>query len=106
VPGHEILIDKGIIACKGIGYGKVHMIRSDADLADFPGWGCARSETHLSQIRLSDEQSQRHSHRFRGRHRSHGIAGTRIPGAGDLDTESATTKLKDGQEITVDAYNW
>jgi pyruvate,water dikinase len=105
VPGHEILIDKGIIACKGIGYGKVHMIRSDADLADFPD-GAVLVAKHTSPKYVSVMNRASAIVTDFGGATGHMASLARefqVPAI--LDTESATTKLKDGQEITVDAYN-
>ena len=36
IKGYNILIDKGVIACKGIGYGKAFILRKEEDLKDFP----------------------------------------------------------------------
>jgi pyruvate,water dikinase len=105
VPGHEILIDKGIIACKGIGYGKVHMISSDADLADFPD-GAVLVAKHTSPKYVSVMNRASAIVTDFGGATGHMASLARefqVPAI--LDTESATTKLKDGQEITVDAYN-
>ena len=105
VPGHEILIDKGIIACKGIGHGKVQMIRSDADLADFPD-GAVLVAKHTSPKYVSVMNRASAIVTDFGGATGHMASLARefqVPAI--LDTESATAKLKDGQEITVDAYN-
>jgi pyruvate,water dikinase len=39
VKGHKILLDKGTIACRGVGAGPVHIVNSEEDLADFPEGG-------------------------------------------------------------------
>ena len=105
VPGHEILIGKGIIACKGIGCGKVHMIRTDADLADFPeGAVLVAKHTSPKYVSVMNRASAIVTD-FGGAtgHMASLAREFQVPAI--LDTESATAKLKDGQEITVDAYN-
>jgi pyruvate,water dikinase len=105
VPGHEILIGKGIIACKGIGHGKVQIIRSDADLTDFPD-GAVLVAKHTSPKYVSVMNRASAIVTDFGGATGHMASLARefqVPAI--LDTESATAKLKDGQEITVDAYN-
>src|SRR4030067_1785102 len=36
IEGYNILIERGVIACKGIGFGKAYIIRTEDDLKDFP----------------------------------------------------------------------
>lgn len=105
VSGHTILIDKGIIASKGIGYGKVHMIRTDEDLQNFPeGAVLVARRTSPKYVAVMNRTSAIITD-FGGA-TGHMASLTRefqVPAI--LDTESATEKLVDGQEITVDAYN-
>jgi len=105
VSGHTILIDKGIIASKGIGYGKVHMIRTDEDLKSFPeGAVLVARRTSPKYVAVMNRTSAIITD-FGGA-TGHMASLTRefqVPAI--LDTESATEKLTDGQEITVDAYN-
>ncbi|MGO9379566.1 MAG: PEP/pyruvate-binding domain-containing protein [Dissulfurispiraceae bacterium] len=105
VPGHTVLIDRGIIACKGIGHGKVYIIRSDTDLADFPE-GAVLVAKHTSPRYVSVMNKASAIVTDSGGATGHMASLARefqVPAI--LDTESATTKLKEGQEITVDAYN-
>ncbi len=105
VSGHTILIDKGIIASKGIGYGKVHMIRTDEDLKNFPeGAVLVARRTSPKYVAVMNRTSAIITD-FGGA-TGHMASLTRefqVPAI--LDTESATEKLSEGQEITVDAYN-
>ncbi|HMK56739.1 MAG TPA: PEP/pyruvate-binding domain-containing protein [Dissulfurispiraceae bacterium] len=103
--GHTVLIDKGIIACKGIGFGKVHMVRSDADLADFPD-GAVLVAKHTSPRYVSVMNKASAIVTDFGGATGHMASLARefqVPAL--LDTESATSKLRDGLEITVDSYN-
>jgi pyruvate,water dikinase len=105
VPGHEILIDKGIIACKGIGSGKVRKIKSDSDLTDFPE-GAVLVARHTSPKYVSVMNKAAAIVTDFGGATGHMASLARefqVPAI--LDTEGATLKLEDGQEITVDAYN-
>src|SRR5208283_3122395 len=36
IKGHTILIERGSIACKGVGFGKAYIVRTDDDLKNFP----------------------------------------------------------------------
>ena len=36
IDGFNIILDKGVIACKGVGFGKAFILKDDADLTDFP----------------------------------------------------------------------
>ena len=105
VPGHTILLDKGIIASKGIGYGRVHKIRSDEDLKNFPE-GAVLVARHTSPKYVAVMNRASAIVTDFGGATGHMASLTRefqIPAI--LDTEFATEKLSDGQEITVDAYN-
>ncbi|HTZ18285.1 MAG TPA: PEP/pyruvate-binding domain-containing protein [Dissulfurispiraceae bacterium] len=105
VPGHTILIDKGIIASKGVGYGKVRIIRTDEDLKDFPdGAVLVARRTSPKYVSVMNKTSAIITD-FGGA-TGHMASLTRefqVPSI--LDTESATSILTEGQEVTVDAYN-
>lgn len=47
VEGYNILINKGIIPCKGIGFGKAYIVRTDEDLKNFPE-GAVLVAKHIS----------------------------------------------------------
>jgi pyruvate, water dikinase len=105
VPGHTILIDKGIIASKGIGFGRVHIVRSDDDLKDFPV-GAVLVARHTSPKYVAVMNKTSAIVTDFGGATGHMASLTRefqIPAI--LDTEYATERLTEGQEITVDAYN-
>ncbi|HMK60183.1 MAG TPA: PEP/pyruvate-binding domain-containing protein [Dissulfurispiraceae bacterium] len=105
VAGYTLLIDKGIIACKGIGYGKVHLVRSDTDLDDFPE-GAVLVAKHTSPRYVSVMNRASAIVTDFGGATGHMASLARefqVPAL--LDTESATAKLRNGMEITVDSYN-
>lgn len=105
IEGHTILLEKGIIACKGIGYGKAFVLKKEADLKDFPeGSVLVVRHTSTRYVTVMNKASAIITD----------IGGTtghmaslsreyRVPTI--LDTETATTAIRDGQEITVDAFN-
>ncbi|NTW65572.1 MAG: phosphoenolpyruvate synthase, partial [Nitrospirae bacterium] len=105
VEGYTVLLDTGIIACKGIGHGKAFVLRDPADLVKFPQ-GAVLVARHTSPkfVTIMDRASAIITDLG-------GVTGHmaslareyRIPTI--LDMEIATSTIKDGQEITVDAIN-
>lgn len=105
IQGYEILIDKGVVACKGVGYGEVFIIKEDEDLQQFPDNAvlvARRSSTKFVTVMnkasaiITDVGSAT----------GHMASLTReynVPAI--LDTGNATAVFTNGQEITVDAIN-
>ncbi len=105
IEGRRIIIEKGIIACRGIGYGTAFILKHEDELDTVPE-GAVLVAKHTStrfvtvmgrvQAILTDVG---------------GIAGHMASLAREygvptiVDTEVATSLLLPGQEITVDAYN-
>jgi pyruvate,water dikinase len=105
VPGFNILINHGIIACKGIGYGRVHIIGIDDDLKEFPD-GAVLVARHTSPKYVTVMKKAAAIVTDFGGATGHMASLARefqVPAI--LDTENGTGILKNGQEITVDAYN-
>lgn len=105
IKGYNILIDKGVIACKGIGYGKAFILRKEEDLKDFPK-GAVLVAKHTSTKFVTVMNKASAIITDVGGTTGHMASLTRefqVPAI--LDTEIATDVLKDGQEITVDAMN-
>ncbi|MDI6889573.1 MAG: PEP/pyruvate-binding domain-containing protein [Thermodesulfovibrionales bacterium] len=105
VAGYNILIDKGIIACKGIGFGKAYIVRTEEDLENFPeGAVLVAKHTSAKYVTVMNKASAIITD-------VGGTAGHMASLAREfqvptiLDTEIATEILKDRQEITVDAIN-
>lgn len=103
--GHKILIDKGQIACKGIGAGKVFFINKEEDLEKFPE-GAVLVAKHTSprfvtvmnkaSAIVSDVGSPTG-------HMSSLAREYKIPTL--LNTETAMKTLEADKEVTVDAVN-
>ena len=105
VKGYNILIDKGVIACKGIGSGNVHIVRDDEDLKAFPEKAIlVARHTSPKYVTVMNKASAIVTD-FGGAtgHMASLAREFQIPTI--LDTEMATEVLKNGQEITVDAFN-
>jgi len=105
VSGYKVLIDKGVIACKGIGYGNVHIVRDDEDLKKFPDKAVLVAR-HTSPKYVTVMNKASAIITDLGGATGHMASLARefqIPTI--LDTEMATEVLKNGQEITVDAFN-
>ncbi len=105
IGGYNILIDKGAIACKGIGFGKAYIIRTGEDLKNFPE-GAVLVAKHTSTKYVTVMKKARALITDVGGTAGHMASLTRefqVPTI--LDTEVATDIIKDGQELTVDAIN-
>lgn len=105
VKGYDILINKGIIACKGIGFGKVHIVKTDEDLKNFPD-GAILTVRHTSPKYVTVMNRASAIITDFGGQTGHMASLARefeVPTI--LNTEIGTEILKNGQEITVDAYN-
>ncbi len=105
VAGRRILIAKGILACKGVGAGRVAIVRTDEEVAGFPagavlvarttGTGLAAALPRAAAL-VTDVGSA-------AGHLASLAREYRVPAL--LDTEIATTVLAAGSEVTVDAYH-
>ncbi len=105
VHGQNILINKGAIACKGIAFGIVHIVKTDEDLKNFP-------DNAILVVRHTSPKYVTVMNRaaaiitdFGGTtgHMASLAREFQVPAI--LDTEVATEIFKNGQEITVDAIN-
>ncbi len=105
IEGYNILIDKGIIACKGVGFGKAYIVRTDEDIKNFPeGAVLVGKHTSTKFVTVMNKTSAIITD----------IGGATVHMASlarefnvptIVDTEVATEIIKNGQEITVDAIN-
>jgi len=105
IEGYNILIDRGVIACKGIGFGKAYIIRTEDDLKDFPD-GAVLVAKHTSTKYVTVMNKAKAIITDVGGATGHMASLTRefqVPTI--LDTETAMNIIKDGQELTVDAIN-
>ena len=105
VEGFPLLIEKGIIASRGIGCGRVHIVKSDSDLADFPDGGVLVSRTTSTKFVTVMERASAIVTDVGGAtgHMSSLAREYHLPAI--LDTDFGTRVLKQGQEVTVDAIN-
>ncbi len=105
VEGCNILIDKGIIACKGIGYGKAFILKDEEDLKNFPeGYVLVAKNTSTKFVTIMNKASAIVTDVGSAAGHLASLAKEyNVPTI--IDTELATTLLKEGQEITVDAIN-
>ena len=105
VAGRRILIDKGIVACKGVGAGPVAIVRTDEDAAGFPAGAVLVARTTATGLAaalpraaalVTDVGSA-------AGHLASLAREYRIPAL--LDTGIATAVLAAGVEVTVDAFH-
>lgn len=105
IPGYEIKLSRGVIACKGIGFGPVHFVRLDEDLQTFPDGGVlVAKHTSTKFVTVMDRASAIITDV--GATTGHMASLAReyqVPTI--LDTETATSTLKPGEFVTVDAVN-
>lgn len=105
VAGYDVLIDKGVIACKGIGAGRVHIVLTDEDLKDFPDNAVlVARHTSPKYVTVMNRTSAIVTD-FGGStgHMASLAREFQVPAI--LNTEIGTKLLQAGQEITVDAFN-
>ena len=105
VEGYPVLIDKGVIASRGIGFGKAHIVRNDRDLDDFPDGGVLVSRTTSTKFVTVMERASAVITDVGGAtgHMASLAREYHLPAI--LDTDIATRVLEQGQEVTVDAIN-
>jgi pyruvate, water dikinase len=102
---YNVILDKGVIACKGVGFGKVFLLKEEEDLKNFPE-GAVLVAHHTSPKFVTVMNKAAAIITDVGSVTGHMASLSRenqIPTI--LDTEVSTTILRDGQEITVDAIN-
>ncbi|MDI6789798.1 MAG: PEP/pyruvate-binding domain-containing protein [Thermodesulfobacteriota bacterium] len=104
-PGYKVLIDKGQIACKGVGAGKVYLIAREEDLKNFPeGSVLVAKHTSPKFVTVMNKASAIITDvGSRTGHMASLAREYKVPAI--LNTEIAMKTLKAGQEITVDAIN-
>ncbi|MBI4844353.1 MAG: phosphoenolpyruvate synthase [Nitrospirae bacterium] len=105
IEGFNILIDKGVIACKGIGAGNAFVIRNEDDLKNFPE-GAVLVAKHTSTKFVTVMNKASAIITDVGGATGHMASISReyqVPTI--LDAGTATSVIRNGQEITVDAVN-
>ncbi len=105
IDGYSILLDKGIIACKGVGFGKAFILQDEENLKDFPEGGVLIAR-HTSPKFVTVMNKASAIITDVGSATGHMASLSReyqVPTI--LDTEVATRIIRNGQEITVDAIN-
>lgn len=102
---YKILLDKGVIACKGVGYGKAFIVRDENDLEGFPE-AAVLVARHTSTRFVTVMNKASAIVTDIGGAAGHMASISReyqVPTI--VDCEQATAVIKNGQEITVDAIN-
>lgn len=103
--GYRVLIDKGVIACRGVGTGRAFIVRSEEDLASFPEGGILVAR-HTSTRYVTVMEKAAAILTDIGGATGHMASLTREYGVpAILDTGNATSVIRHEQEITVDAIN-
>ncbi|MBF0537372.1 MAG: hypothetical protein HQL03_03860 [Nitrospirae bacterium] len=105
IEGYKVLIDRGLIACKGVGHGKAYVLKSEDDLINVPD-GAVLIARHTSPKFVTVMNKVRAIVTDVGGTTGHMASLAReyqIPTI--LDTELATVTIKHDSEITVDAIN-
>ncbi|KJU83272.1 pyruvate, water dikinase [Candidatus Magnetobacterium bavaricum] len=105
IEGHKVLLDRGIIACKGVGHGKAYIVRNEGDLTNVPEGAILiarntspRFVTVMNKVRAIVTDVGGTAGHMASLAREY-----QIPTI--LDTEVATMTIKHESEITVDAIN-
>lgn len=105
IPGYPVLLDSGVIACRGIGFGKAHLVRADDDLMNFPEGAVlvARSTSPKFAMVMNKARAIVTDIGSTTGHVASLSREYRVPTF--LDTERATGVIRNGQDLTVDAIN-
>lgn len=105
VEGYKILLDKGRIACKGIGFGKAHIVKRDEDLREFPESAVLVAKHTSTDFFIVMNKTQAIVTDIGGTtvHMATLARELMIPTI--VDTEIATEMIHEGHEVTVDAVN-
>jgi pyruvate,water dikinase len=103
--GYKILLNEGVIACKGVGYGKAFLLRDEKELKDVPeGAVLVAKHTNTKFVKIMKKASAIITDI--GGVTGHMASLSReyqVPTI--LNTKTATDIIENGQEITVDAVN-
>lgn len=105
IEGYPVLLDKGVIACKGVGFGKAFILQDEENLKDFPEGGVLIAR-HTSPKFVTVMNKASAIVTDVGSATGHMASLSReyqVPTI--LDTEIGTRIIRNGQEITVDAIN-
>lgn len=105
IEGYKILLDKGAIACKGIGSGKAYIVKSEEDLKNFPDGAVLIAKNTSTKFVTAMNKANAIVTDVGGAtgHMASLAREFKIPTI--LDTGMATEIIDNGQEITVDAVN-
>lgn len=105
ISGHNIILEKGFAACKGIGYGKAFVLKEEQELENFPeGYILVAKHTNPKYVIIMNKASAILTDI--GSITGHMASLAReynVPTI--LNTEIGTKKIRHEQEITVDATN-
>ncbi len=103
-PYARVLIDWGVVAAPGIGFGTVHIVSEDEDLETFPAGGIlVVKHTNTKYVTVMDRASAiiAETGNVAG-HMASLAREAQVPTI--VDAKGATDVLKPGQMVTVDAY--
>ncbi|MGD9972214.1 MAG: PEP/pyruvate-binding domain-containing protein [Desulfatirhabdiaceae bacterium] len=105
IPGYELLVESGSIACQGVGCGPAHIVKSEADLLNFPDHGVLVAPRSYPQYVLVMGKAQAivtDSGSLTG-HMASLSREFNVPAL--LNTRIATSRIQPGELITVDALS-
>lgn len=105
VEGHPVLIERGVIACKGVGCGRAFVLKNEEDLKGFPE-GAVLVARHTSPKFVTVMNKASAIVTDVGSATGHMASLSREYGVPTLlDTEVATRVISNGEELTVDAFS-
>lgn len=105
LPNYTIILDRGLTACKGVGYGKAFILKNDDELEKFPdGHVLVAKHTNPKYVVVMKKATAIITDVGSPTGHMASIAREyKVPTI--LNAEVATKSIKHGQEITVDATN-
>ena len=103
ISGYPVLLDGGDVACPGVGFGEAHIVHSERDLVTFPDGGvlvAAHSSPQYVMVMRKARAIVTNSGSITG-HMATLAREFKVPAV--LNMHTATTTIKPGMMITVDA---
>ncbi|WP_373497892.1 PEP/pyruvate-binding domain-containing protein [Desulfococcus sp.] len=101
---YPVLLEEGVAACPGVGWGPAHIIRSDEDLLSFPDGGvlvAAHSSPQYVMVMDKAQAIVTNAGSVTG-HMASLAREFKVPAI--LNTQRATQVIRQGETVTVDAF--
>lgn len=103
--GYNVLLDKGIIASRGIGFGKAFIVRTEEDIKNFPEGAVLISKHTSTKLTAVMDKAAAIITNVGAATVHMATIAREFQFPAIVNTGTATEVIKNGREITVDAFN-